>query len=323
MTLPPAPLPFASGDHTPMPRLLIVDDQPINIHAMHQIFAGNYQVFMATSGRQAIEFCRLSPPDLVLMDVMMPDMDGLEACRQLKQMAATRDIPVIFVTTGDKPEHENACWEAGGVDFVAKPVNPLTLRNRVRVHLTLKLQSDRLREMAFVDGLTGVANRRYFDERLAREWRHDARHLQPLSLVMVDVDFFKRYNDQYGHLAGDDCLRRIAGALKLALNRPYDLVARYGGEEFVCLLPATTLDGALNIAQALGQAVATLGLEHAGSELGGHVTISLGVASTVPQHELPPETLIQCADKQLYLAKNSGRARACGTTLSTPANTGP
>lgn len=290
-------------------RLLVVDDQPINIQAIHQIFADTHDVFMATNGQQALDFCSRTPPDLVLLDVEMSGMDGLEVCRRLKQNVDTRSIPVIFVTANNSPDHENACWLAGGVDFVNKPVNPMTLQNRVRAHLTLKFQFDLLHDLAFVDGLTGVANRRLFDERLEAEWRRCKRSQLPLSLIMIDIDYFKLYNDHYGHQMGDDCLRAVASALKTRVLRPYDLLARYGGEEFVCLLPETDLAGATVIANALLDAVHALKIEHVRSNNNQMVSISLGVASEDFAQERSAEQLLQRADSCLYQAKRKGRAQ--------------
>jgi diguanylate cyclase (GGDEF)-like protein len=304
MNAPPAP-------HARRGRILVVDDQPTNIRLMHQILAPEHEVFMATSGEQAIEICRNCPPDLILLDVVMPGMGGLELCRRLKELPEHPGIPVIFVTGGIGPEDENACWEAGGVDFVNKPVNSLTLRNRVYAHLQLKYQADTLRALALMDGLTGIANRRYFDTSLASEWRRGARRGEPLALLMIDVDFFKHYNDHYGHLAGDDCLRQVAGALKAGLSRPGDLVARYGGEEFACLLPQTDAAGALAIGERLEAAVRALGIAHLASEAAAIVTVSVGVAVAHPTVDDDGATLIRLADTELYRAKSLGRARAC------------
>ncbi len=292
-------------------RLLVVDDQPINIQAIHQIFADTHDVFMATNGQQALDFCHNTPPDLVLLDVEMSGMDGLEVCRRLKQNVDTQSIPVIFVTANNHPDHENACWLAGGVDFVNKPVNPMTLQNRVRAHLTLKFQFDLLHNLAFVDGLTGIANRRLFDERLDAEWRRCKRSQQPLSLIMIDIDYFKLYNDHYGHQMGDDCLRAVARALKTRILRPYDLLARYGGEEFVCLLPETDLTGATVIANALLDAVKSLKIEHVRSNLDQFVSISVGVASEDFVGERTSDELLQRADARLYQAKRKGRGQVC------------
>lgn len=296
-------------------RLLVVDDQPVNIQAIYQIFAETHDVFLATSGEQALTFCRSEPPDLVLLDVVMPGMDGLEVCRRLKQQTDTQGIPVLFVTGQDQPEQEIACWEAGAVDFVSKPVNPTTLRNRVRAHLTLKFQADLLRQLASTDGLTGVANRRYFDERLEAEWRRCKRNRKSVTLIMIDVDFFKRYNDHYGHQAGDDCLRQVVGTLKASLKRPQDLVARYGGEEFVCLLPETEWADGMMIAGELEKAVRALRIEHADSSVDAVVTISLGVGSAQPGEFNEADSLIRLADTQLYRAKQEGRSRACGAPM--------
>jgi len=214
------------------PRLLVVDDQPINIQVMHQIFGSQYQVFMATSGVQALEFCRRTPPDLILLDVVMPGMDGFEVCQALKTDPDTHDIPVIFVTAHTDAHQETRRLDMGAVDFISKPVNPAVVRARVKTQITLKFQSDLMRKLVFLDGLTGVFNRRYFDQQLSVEVARARRTSSPLALIMLDVDFFKRYNDRYGHQAGDDCLRLIAATLKESLRRPGDLVARYGGEEF-------------------------------------------------------------------------------------------
>lgn len=290
-------------------RLLVVDDQPTNIQAIYQIFSGTYQVFMATSGEQALAFCKKSPPDLVLLDVVMPGMDGLQVCRTLKSQEDTQDIPVIFVTGGSREDEENACWAAGGVDFINKPINPNTLRQRVRAHLTLKLQTDLLRNMALVDGLCGIANRRSFDERLVMEFNRARRECSEFSLALADVDFFKRYNDHYGHQRGDDCLRQVATALKGALTRPGDLVARYGGEEFACILPATDVNGADNIGRLLIQAVQALNIPHADSAVAPMVTISMGIVVCLPQPDWTPAALLAYADQLLYRAKKAGRSR--------------
>lgn len=289
-------------------RLLVVDDQPINIRALHEVFAADHDVFMATDGEQALAFCRETPPDLVLLDVVMPQVDGLEVCRALKLDPETASIPVIFVTSLDDPQEEAACWDAGGVDFITKPINAQTVRNRVRAHLTLKQQSDLLRRMAWIDGLTGVANRRQFDERLAREWQRCRRGGRPLSVAIIDIDFFKPYNDTYGHLAGDDCLRRVAATIAQALTRPGDLVARTGGEEFTCLLPEVDLAGARVVAERIERAVRAMEIPHSASESGG-VTISVGIASAAPDSDEAAEGLLACADRGLYRAKSAGRGR--------------
>lgn len=298
------------------PRLLVVDDQPINIQVMHQIFSGDYQVFMATSGLQAIHLCKTNPPDLVLLDIVMPQMDGHEVCRQLKADPATRDIPIIFVTAHTESDQETLGLELGAVDFITKPVVPAVVKARVRTHVTLKQQSDLLRKMAFLDGLLGVFNRRYFDQQLETELARSHRSGAPLSLLMLDVDFFKRYNDTYGHLAGDDCLRNVAASIRQSLRRPGDVVARYGGEEFACILPETPLEDAIAIASALEQQIRELSIPHANSGAAKVVTVSIGVCCKPQGSKGTSAELVSQADAQLYQAKHSGRAQVCGAALA-------
>ena len=297
------------------PRLLVVDDQPVNIQALYQAFAADHQVLMATTGAQALALCASQQPDLVLLDVVMPGMDGHEVCRQLKSDPATRDIPVIFVTAHNDEAAETQGLDLGAVDFISKPINPKIVRARVRTHLTLKAQADLLRQWVYIDGLTGVYNRRHFDERLAAEWARAMRNSAALSVVLIDVDLFKRYNDRYGHQAGDDCLRRVAAALKAGIRRPGDLAARYGGEEFVCLLPDTDLPGALILARQLGAAVQALQIAHDASAVANVVTVSLGVGSKAGTAQGSAAALLRAADAQLYRAKAEGRNRACGAEL--------
>ena len=293
---------------SPRAQVLIVDDQPINIRVLHQVFAEEHDVFMASSGEQALEHCRSNPPDLILLDVVMHGMSGLEVCRALKDNPETAMIPVIFVTSLNTPEEEEACWNAGCVDFITKPINAQTTRNRVRAHLTLKQQSDVLRRLAWIDGLTGIANKRQFDERILQEWRRCRRSQLPLSLAAVDIDHFKTYNDTYGHLAGDDCLRSVVKAIDGCMSRPGDFVARTGGEEFVCVLPSANQQGALAIAERVGQSVRQLHIPHAVSAL-KVVTVSTGVATMAPGSEESHEQLFARADRALYQAKRAGRAR--------------
>jgi diguanylate cyclase (GGDEF)-like protein len=286
------------------PRLLVVDDQPVNVQALYQAFSADHQVLMATSGVQALKVAQSRQPDLILLDVVMPGMDGYELCRQLKAHELTRDIPVIFVTGQDDPEAEVRGLEVGAVDFISKPT-----------HLTLKAQSDVLRQWVYIDGLTGLRNRRYWDERLTAEWSRSLRNRTELSVVLIDVDFFKRYNDHYGHQAGDECLRRVAQAMRTALKRPGDMLARYGGEEFACLLPETPLDGALEVARQLSAGVDALAWPHAASDVDAHVTVSLGVCTKPADATGDAEGLVAAADLQLYQAKQQGRARTCGAWL--------
>ncbi len=301
------------------PKLLVVDDDPINIQALYRVFADDHQVLMATTGAQALQMCLTRQPDLVLLDVMMPDMDGYEVCRRLKADAATRGIPVIFVTAHNDSAAEAQGLDLGAADFISKPIHPKIVRARVRTQLTVKAHVDLLRHMAFVDGLTGIHNRRHFDTQLAVEWSRASRAGRPLSVLLGDVDFFKKYNDHYGHQAGDDCLRRVATAMRGALKRPADLIARYGGEEFACILPDTDLAGALHLAEELNAAVRGACIEHAASGAASVITMSIGAACQLPGPGMSTGSaaeLLRAADQQLYRAKEAGRDQASGAALA-------
>lgn len=295
-------------------KLLLVDDQPLNIRVQHELFRFDHEVFMATSGAQALDICRAQQPDLILLDVIMPGMDGYQVCRELQGDPATRDIPIIFLSAKDEEDDEAMGLELGAVDYISKPFNPIIVRARVRTHLTLKLQSDYLRSLAGLDGLTGIANRRSFDERLASAWSQACREGSPLSLLMIDIDHFKHYNDHYGHQQGDKCLRQVATALSSTSKRPCDLVARYGGEEFACLLPNTAQEGAMQVAGNMLAAVAALDLEHPTAGIGQRVSLSIGAATLLPTPHTTADELLRAADAQLYRAKHAGRGRASAET---------
>ena len=298
------------------PKLLVVDDQRVNIMVLHELFREDCEVFMAMSGEQALQLCRTVSPDVVLLDVCMDGLDGHEVCRRLKSDPQTKNIPIIFVTGRGAEEDEVRGLELGAVDFIVKPINPVIVRARVNTHLTLKRQNDILRSLALLDGLTGVANRRNFDEQLERSWQQSLREQTALSVIMIDVDYFKRYNDHYGHQQGDRCLQAVAGALEEAVSRPYDLLARYGGEEFACVLPNTLLEDAALVAERMRANVQLLQLEHLNSDVGQSVTVSLGVAAMTANHAAAPQTLVEEADRRLYQAKQAGRARVCFDNLA-------
>ena len=296
-------------------RILVVDDAMENIQLLHQALQEEHDVLFALDGERALDLALHQQPDLILLDAIMPGMDGYAVCGALRAHPATADIPVIFITALNSPEDETRALEAGASDFISKPVNTAVMRARVRTHLTVKRQSDALRELTLTDSLTGVANRRAFDERLESEWRRALRARTPLSLIMLDIDHFKAYNDRYGHPAGDACLRQVASQLVQCAARSDDLAARYGGEEFALLLPCTDLIGAEGVARTVIEAVDGLGISHGGSSTAPHVTVSIGVACAVPAQDLAPGALVALADRLLYLAKNGGRHRAVGQYL--------
>lgn len=290
-------------------KILIVDDEPLNVALLTGILKGLGEIVSAANGEDALALARAENPDLIILDVVMPGIDGHEVCRRLKADEATQSIPVIFATANDKQEDEAFGLELGAADFIRKPIHPRITLSRVRNHLDAKRHRDLLEELAFIDGLTGIANRRRFDEDLADEWRRCARSGKPLSLILMDIDHFKAYNDNYGHGGGDECLRRVASALEAAVRRPADTVARYGGEEFAYILPETDGAGAQAVAEALLAAVRGLAAKHEFSSAASIVTISAGVASVIPGDASSPQMLIEAADGFLYRAKEGGRNR--------------
>jgi diguanylate cyclase (GGDEF)-like protein len=300
-------------------RILAIDDTPANLVALGLALQSEFDLEVATSGLQGIHQAILMPPDLILLDVMMPEVDGYETFRRLKSDPLTRDIPVIFVTAQNSAEDETRALDAGAADFIAKPINPTVLRARVRTQLTIKHQDDALRAMAFVDGLTGVANRRQFDQMLATEWRSCRRSASSLAVAMIDIDYFKPFNDAQGHQAGDACLVAVARALAAGAARPRDLVARYGGEEFVCVMPESALPGAMATAEALRLAVQGLAIAHGASPVAPVVTVSIGVVAVTPTAGAGPDELVAAADAQLYAAKRGGRNRLCWRAFESPA----
>ncbi len=289
------------------PKVLIVDDERLNIRVLNEVLRNDYEIMVATGGEQALKLAASAKPDLVLLDIMMPAMDGYEVCRRLKEAEATKNTPVIFISALNNATDETRGFELGAVDYVTKPFNPAVVKARVQTHIRLKLQADLLEKLASLDGLTGIPNRRAFDEVREREWRRSQRSGNDLAIVMIDVDMFKQFNDQYGHGAGDECLTRVARALAACLHRPQDFVARYGGEEFAAVLPDCTEDGALLIGERFCTAVAALGIDHSTSKAALHVTISAGIVIGKATGSSGPANFCEVADKMLYLAKENGR----------------
>jgi diguanylate cyclase (GGDEF)-like protein len=310
------------------PDILVVDDDASAIQLVAAMLAELGEVRFATNGADALRLARERVPDLVLLDAEMPSMSGFEVCATLKGDPRLRDVAVVFVTSHHEPEFEVSGFEAGAADFIAKPINPPLLLARVKTHLRAKQLADEMRRIATVDALTGVWNRRRFDEALEWEWLRARRAGEPLTLLLLDVDHFKLFNDRYGHPAGDACLRAVALALDAACRRPADLVARYGGEEFAVLLPGTPRGGAEHVVRAVLAAIDALEIPHDASPVTSHLTLSIGMAcyDDASQCWLAPlavartgdelqtrcsaADLVEAADKALYSAKTSGRARA-------------
>ena len=306
--------------------ILLVDDDPTTIQLLGRMLADVGKLRFATSGEDALRLAHDSAPDLVLLDAEMPGMSGFQVLEALKADPVLADVPVIFVTSHSEPAFEVSGFALGAADFIAKPVSAPLVVARVMTQLRIKGITDELRRIATVDVLTGVANRRRFDDALESEWRRARRSGDPLALLMIDVDHFKSFNDCLGHPAGDMCLHAVAQALVGASLRPADLVARYGGEEFVMLLPQTPRDGAEHVAHGVLDAVDALAIPRDTSPAAGHVSVSVGVACYDDTSECwtAPSVdsrfaglgahcaldLVRTADKAMYCAKRAGRARA-------------
>ncbi len=294
----------------PQPLILLVDDVRINLDLLEAVLQAEYRIVRAVNGLEAIERAKELNPDLILLDVMMPEIDGFETCRRLKADPQTQAIPVIFVSALSEIGDEAQGLQVGAIDYIMKPIRPIIVKARIRNHIALKQARDQLEEMTIRDALTGISNRRRFDDMLAQEWLRARRRSAPLALLLADIDHFKLYNDHYGHTSGDVALREVAQALDKAIRRPGDLAARYGGEEFACILPDTDSVGAAQLAERLCQAVCDLGIVHAHSSAAQCVTLSIGGVSLVPSVEDEPRILVDLADVQLYEAKRAGRNRA-------------
>jgi len=240
--------------------ILVVDDNLLNIEVIYEMLTPTYEVLFATSGLEALELTVATHPDLILLDVMMPGLNGYEVCRHLKMDVVTQHIPIIFITAAGQTDSEEKGLKLGAIDYITKPFSPAVVKARIANHLELKRYRDLLADLAWVDGLTGVRNRRQFDDFIERELRTAFRADRPLSLIMLDIDYFKHYNDHYGHLMGDDCLKKVAQTLESSLCRSADMIFRYGGEEFACLLPETNAAGAMAVAHRMLDVIQTLNI---------------------------------------------------------------
>lgn len=297
------------------PKILIVDDTPTNVVLLATALSKDYNVLSATSGEMALDLVAREWPDLILLDIMMPEMDGYEVCRRLKDNEATKNIPIIFVTAKTTAADETYGFDLGAVDYITKPFHIPVVKARVRNHINLKTKTDLLEKIAHIDGLTNIPNRRRFDEMLEIEWGRALRSKSPLSLIIADIDYFKGFNDYYGHAGGDQCLYSVALALSSLMHRSSDMVARYGGEEFVAILPGTDLNGAATLAEYWRSVIEAMQMPHAKSGVSDYVTISVGYASLIPARDQLPYILLGVADEMLYQAKDNGRNQICGKQM--------
>jgi diguanylate cyclase (GGDEF)-like protein len=302
-------------------KILIIDDTPANIQILNEFLQQDYAIFFSTNGPDGVRIARQELPDLILLDIMMPEMDGYEVCAKIKADPLTRQIPLIFITAMNAEEDEAKGLDAGAIDYIAKPVSAPIVKARVKNHLELKRHRDELKKLtveldkknqelnmlAREDALTGLANRRYFDEVLDAEIKRASRSRQLLSLILCDVDFFKSYNDHYGHVAGDRCLQAIGKILRRNFKRISDLPARYGGEEFAVIFPDTPPGNAGQLAEKLRHTMIEEAIPHAFSAAAEFVTLSFGVVEALPTRERDAAWYINAADKALYQAKENGR----------------
>lgn len=332
--------------------ILVIDDKPENLRLLAiMLDRQGYQVRKAINGKLGLRAAQAVPPDIILLDINMPEMDGYQVCQELKANELTCKIPVIFISAIDEVLDKVKAFQVGGSDYITKPfqieevlvriANQLSIR-RLQIQLEkqkkelaeknrqlqkeihscsfaereMQVLNQKLQVLANIDSLTQIPNRHRFKEFYHREWRRMAREQSPLAIILCDIDYFKKYNDSYGHQAGDHCLRKVAQAIASIVKRPADLVARYGGEEFVIILPNTRGLGALKVAEAIRQNVEKLQLEHSQSNVSNFVTLSLGVACVIPNQNSNQDLLLAAADKALYQAKQEGRNKAILQSIS-------
>jgi len=313
-------------------KVLVVEDSPTSLKAVsQQLRRIGVTPVAADDGASGIRMYREHKPDLILLDVVMPDMDGYEVARRIRSREKTGEwTPILFLTALVGDDDLARGIAAGGDDYLLKPVSEVVLGAKLRamqriidmrgslITMTQKLDAANreLRHVSIQDSLTGIANRRHFDDSLKQEWRRALRARRPLALILFDIDYFKQYNDVYGHQAGDECLRAVAGNLARHARRPGDWVARFGGEEFAVVLSETDARGAVHLAEQMRAAIDALAIPHSGSAVGRTVSISAGVASMVPESATgEPDELVQWADAALYDAKRQGRNRVVSYNL--------
>ena len=292
-----------------MQKVLVADDDAINRKVLGELLKPEYTVIMAKSGAQALEKAARHAPDLILLDVVMPDMDGYEVLRRLRADAATAHMSVIFISGLDRPEDEANGLNMGASDYIAKPFNPTVVTARVALHLQVVRQRRMLERLANIDGLTELANRRRFDELFGAEWRRARDSARPLSLALLDIDCFKQYNDQYGHPAGDRVLRSVSRTVASFMRRPVDLAARYGGEELVMLMPDTHAQQAQHLVNGMCRAIEQLSIAHSASSVAPVLTVSVGGATLQAGSKESAGELLEAVDSLLYRAKHAGRNR--------------
>ena len=290
------------------PTILVVDDMTTTLLLLHDLLKDTYEVKIAKSGTKALEI--LNSPndiDLILLDVEMPDINGYDVCKRIKNNETIKNIPIIFITGRTSQEDEEYGLNLGAIDYITKPFNKAIVKLRIKNYLNLKIKNDMLEKLSMYDGLTNIRNRRFFDETFEKTFSEIKRDKKSLAVLMIDIDFFKPYNDNYGHGQGDETLRKVAKALEKTIKRASDFVARYGGEEFVILLKDINKDGVEAVANNLLNAVRELKITHEFSKIENYVTVSIGVSYYNSSSDITKLELLLKADETLYNVKNSGR----------------
>lgn len=329
----------SGANKLPHPIVLLVDDQAMVGEAIRRMLAEepDIEFHYCQEPAQAVGKANEVRPTIILQDLVMPDVDGYALLKFYRKNAATSGTPVIILSSREDPKDKRQAFENGANDYLVKLPDKIELIARIRAHsksYLLQLQRDEayremqklqeqlteshkkleennaiLQRLSTMDGLTGIANRRHFDEMLLTQWKIGFREKKTLAVIMMDIDFFKKYNDGYGHQGGDDCLKGVAKTLNASLHRPGDFIARYGGEEFVVILPNTDAKGAAEVAECLRANVQAANIPHAYSAVANHVSVSLGVAAMQPDEASTPADLLAKADEALYKAKEQGRNR--------------
>lgn len=290
------------------PTILVVDDMTTTLLLIHDLLKDTYEVKIAKSGTKALEILE-SPNDidLILLDIEMPDINGYDVCKRIKNNETIKNIPIIFITGRTSQEDEEYGLNLGAIDYITKPFNKAIVKLRIKNYLDLKIKNDMLEKLSMYDGLTNIRNRRFFDETFEKTFSEIKRDKKSLAVLMIDIDFFKPYNDNYGHGQGDETLRKVAKALEKTIKRASDFVARYGGEEFVILLKDINKDGVEAVANNLLNAVRELKITHEFSKIENYVTVSIGASFYNSNSDVTKLELLLKADETLYSVKNSGR----------------
>lgn len=296
--------------------LLVEDDIDSRNYITRLLENQSYKVNHAYTGEEATDRALTIQPDLVLLDIQLPGIDGFEVCEKLKSEPEMRDIPVIFLTGMTDKENLIRGLRIGAVDYITKPFHSLELTARVKTHIDLRQKTLQLIDLVERDSLTRLGNRRKLTETLNNEWRRCQREEKPISLIILDIDNFKAYNDTYGHLKGDECLRKLARVLSRSIRRPTDLAARYGGEEFVIVLGNTSKEGVKTVASTIQRNIADMNIEHKSSGVAPYVTCSAGAVTVLPSKTFSTQDLLLAADQNLYQAKANGKNQVVFSQLT-------